>query len=133
MARKPKTIRQRCEELLSKLAVPKNRTDVLLAFVLAEMEKVEKRRKKERPKADGTLRRRTTAYLDRVLARHSDHATEKDTDSLVEFVLSEIGRSGDLKGDDSLPLVIYFKEAKDRQAFIELVRLANPKMIARPV
>jgi hypothetical protein len=49
-------------------------------------------------------------------------------DDLVAFVMSEYGRAADKSLADALPLVLYFGDQKDRDEFMELIRLAKPGM-----
>lgn len=125
-ARRSRTFRERCEGFLRRVDISINRTDDLMKFVLKEIEKT-------RPKTNGNIKLRSIAFLDHLFARFKDHASEEDIQRTVEFVLSEIGRKGELAGDASLPLVIYFVKKEDREAFLELIRAANPNMIARDV
>ena len=50
---------------------------------------------------------------------------------LLEFVESERGRSADSSLKDTMPLVLYFADEKDREEFIALILAAKPNMIAK--
>lgn len=52
-------------------------------------------------------------------------------DTLLEFVLSEIGRSADPSLDKTLPLCLYFATEQDREEFIALVQEAKPNMMMK--
>lgn len=52
-------------------------------------------------------------------------------DDLTEFVLSERGRASDGALDKTLPLVLYFGTAEDREEFIAIYREAKPGAIAK--
>lgn len=54
-------------------------------------------------------------------------------ETLVAFVVSEIGRTADQRLDDSLPLCLYFPTKEDRREFIDLVREAKPGMVMKEV
>lgn len=49
-------------------------------------------------------------------------------DDLLAFVLSERGRTADPSLSDATPLVLYFANKEDREAFVNLVRDAKPGM-----
>lgn len=52
-------------------------------------------------------------------------------ETLVAFVLAETGRRVDPRLEPTLPLVLYFGNAKDRDDFIELARQTNPNWISK--
>lgn len=52
-------------------------------------------------------------------------------ETLVAFVTAETGRSADVSLKESLPCVLYFQTAADRDEFIELLRIAKPGMVSR--
>lgn len=51
--------------------------------------------------------------------------------TLLEFVIAEIGRSADERLDDSSSLCLYFPTKEDRTEFIRLVREAKPGMMIK--
>lgn len=53
--------------------------------------------------------------------------------TIVEFVVAETGRAAGQLGDNTLPLVLYFKTEEDREEFIELFKITHPTMISRKV
>lgn len=54
-------------------------------------------------------------------------------DTILEFVVSEIGRSADARLESSLPLCLYFQTAEDREDFVRLIRDAKPSMTMKRV
>lgn len=54
-------------------------------------------------------------------------------ETLVAFVVSEIGRTADQGLDDALPLCLYFPTKEDRREFIDLVREAKPGMVMKEI
>ena len=53
--------------------------------------------------------------------------------SAIEMVEVERGRGADDRLKDTLPLVLYFGNEKDREEFISLVQEAKPNMVAKKV
>jgi hypothetical protein len=51
---------------------------------------------------------------------------------LMGFVLAERGRSADKSLEESLPLVLYFASAEDREEMVAAIREAKPNLISRP-
>lgn len=51
--------------------------------------------------------------------------------TILEFVVAEIGRSADPSLEDSLPLVLYFQTPADRDEFVAAVKESKPTMIVR--
>jgi hypothetical protein len=54
-------------------------------------------------------------------------------DDLVAFVMSERGRAADKSLEESLALVLYFADDKDREEFMQMVLAAKPNMRAKKV
>ena len=76
------------------------------------------------------LRTRCAAFLTGRLKRPP---FPPDVDALVEFVVSEVGRSAHTKLETTLPLCLYFASDADRDEFIAAVREAKPNMIMRKI
>ena len=53
--------------------------------------------------------------------------------TILEFVLSERGRSADKSLSESWPVVLYFGSEQDQEEFIALIRAAKPGMVAKKV
>jgi hypothetical protein len=52
---------------------------------------------------------------------------------LMGFVLAERGRSADKSLEESLPLVLYFASAEDREEMVAAIQEAQPNLISRPM
>src|SRR3974390_174338 len=52
---------------------------------------------------------------------------------LMEFVMSEIGRTADEKLEDTFSLILYFRNDRDRQEMIDAVMQVKPGMVARKI
>ncbi len=79
-----------------------------------------------------TLRDRCKKILDK-LAMDAMLRQNSPVDTLLEFVVSEQGRTADSRLDEALPLCLYFATDADREEFIALVREAKPGMTWRKV
>lgn len=74
-----------------------------------------------------TLRDRCKAMHEQMV-RNGILRQGSPVDDLIEFVVSEIGRSADTKLENTLPLCLYFASEQDRKEFIAIVREAKPNM-----
>lgn len=54
-------------------------------------------------------------------------------DLLVEFVMSEIGRSADARLEGAKSLILYFEDETGRQEFVAMVCEALPGLRAREI
>lgn len=74
-----------------------------------------------------TLRERCSAFIKRLGTDHDP------VDSLLEFVVAEIGRAASPNMDELLPVCLYFPTAADRDGFVAAVQAAMPNFVARSV
>jgi hypothetical protein len=52
-------------------------------------------------------------------------------DDLVAFVQSEQGRSADARLENTLSVILYFPDEKEREGFIAAIHEAKPNIISR--
>lgn len=80
-----------------------------------------------------TLRQRLNKLLISLNIEFDDKANDGMAPKLVEFICAEIGRSADSSLENTLPLVLYFENDKDRDEFIDAVKAEKPTMVARKI
>lgn len=77
-----------------------------------------------------TLKERCSAILKQI-TKDAILRQGSSVETLMEFVIAETGRRADPRLEPTLPLVLYFGNAKDRDDFIEEVCRVKTNMIAR--
>lgn len=72
-----------------------------------------------------SLKDRCEAFYKQIKAGESSPA------DLIGFVIAEKGRAANSAFEDKLPLCIYFANDKDREEFIQVLKLFNPALIEK--
>jgi hypothetical protein len=77
-----------------------------------------------------SLRDRCVAFYS-ALQRDAMLRQGSPVDDIMAFVIAETGRSADDTLTDTLPLVLYFGNAVERDEFVAVMRDAKPNMITK--
>jgi hypothetical protein len=85
---------------------------------------------KEQSPMNGTLRDRCRAFLEKA-QRDAVMRQGSPVDDLLAFVLAERGRAADPALEETLPLVLYFGTAEEREEFVAAVQAVKPMITKR--